>query len=203
MIPPLLRLPAVALGGDDLNALGALATSLGGHTVVVGPQRRTDGALLDEFVVAAGVRAVAPAATLGVAARVGAGRAASIVAREATAAQLLGACAVLLLEGEPTRCADAATVIEALLTGGAHVVTTDSEHVDGARNLPLPDAALPVVWADGDALMRLEDGEPTTCGTVVVREAAHGAPPPRPGTLVVVVAEHDPVGVAELAGVLA
>jgi hypothetical protein len=144
MIPPLVRLPATLLDHDGIGALAACVELAGpGRTVVIGDQRSApgavrDGSALDGFVVAAALAARGMPSRLGVAARVGAGRVASLVAREATAAQLLGACDVLVLEGSPGDCRDAARVIGALFTDGAHTVTTPSSSIVDARNLPLP-----------------------------------------------------------------
>ena len=174
MIPPLVRLPATVL---DHDALARCVDAVGqARTVLLGAQRSPHGDVLDEFVVAASISQRRPAATLGVAARVGGGRAASIVAREATTAQLLGACTLLYLEGEASGCRDAAAIVTALFTEGVHSVTTPSARVAGARNLPLPDVTggPPVCWREGDTLVQLVDGEPAACGTLV--EVGAGAP---------------------------
>jgi hypothetical protein len=169
MIPPLVRLPATTLDDGDLEGLAAVAGRLPGRTVLVGVQRDARGAELDEFVVAAAL-AARGARGIGVAARVDAGRAASVVAREATTAQLLGACAVLLLEGPPGACRDAAVVVSALFAPGVHAVTTPTASVVGARNLPLPDVpgGPPVAWREGDGLYSLVDREPRRVGAATV-----------------------------------
>ncbi len=187
MIPPLVRLPATRL---DHDAIGALATCVelagAGRTVVVGDQRGASGTALDAFVVAAALAAGGVAGAIGIAATVGAGRAASVVAREATAAQLLGACDVLVLEGPAPDCRDAARIIGALFTEGAHTVSTPSASIVEARNLPLPDVVggPPVCWCEGDDLLRLVDGSPAACGRVARTDPP--LPAPVEGVLVVV-----------------
>jgi len=194
MIPPLVRLPATTL---DHGALDPLARCVGevasGRTVLLGTHCATTGDELDEFAIASSISVRCPDAALGVAARVSAGRTPSIVAREATAAELLGACEVLLLEGDVADCRDAALIIGALFTEGAHTVTTPSAVVVGARNLPLPDVegGPPTCWREGAALLRLVDGTPATCGSVVECRADEPWPAPEPGVLVVI--EH-PIG---------
>jgi hypothetical protein len=192
MIPPLVRLPATLLDHDAIDALARCVELAGeGRTVVLGDQRATSGAVLDGFVVAAALAARGAPGRLGIAASVGTGRAASIVAREATAAQLLGACDVLVLEGTAADCRDAATVIGALFTEGAHTVTTPSSSIVDARNLPLPDVAggPPVCWREGDDVLQLVDGAVATRGRAVV--AAVPLPAPTEGVLVVVEAPLD------------
>ncbi len=202
MIPALLLLPASILGQGDLDDLAALVAELGvDRTVLVGAQRDPAGHVLDEFAVAAAL-ASRPSGSLGVAARVGSGRAASIVAREATATQLLGCCDVLLLDGDPPRCRDAAEVIEALLAGGSHTVTTPTEHVESARNYPVPDAAggVAVLWRDGEALVRRDGAEAVVCGSVVI---ATPSALPRPAGGELVVLDVAPGAPASLASALA
>jgi hypothetical protein len=168
MIPALVRLPATTLAPASIDDLVAVAVALGeDRTVVVPAQRDATGDVLDEFVVAAS-HAARAAGRLGVAARVGAGRAASVLAREATAAQLLGAADVVVLEGPPAQCRDAAAVMAALFTPGEATVTTPTASVQAARNLPLPDVdgGPPVCWRDGDDLVGLVDGSPSRLGTV-------------------------------------
>jgi hypothetical protein len=187
MIPPLVRLPATVLDHDALDALARCVEKVaGGRTVLLGAQRAAGGDVLDEFVVATSMMPRCPTAAIGIAARVGDGRQASIVAREATAAQLLGACDVLVLDGDSAACHDAARVVTALFTEGVHTVTTPSAIVIGARNLPLPDVAggLPVCWREGRDLLRLVDGDRVVCGTVVERDADTPLPAPEPGVLV-------------------
>ena len=194
MIPALLRLPATTLGpGDSVDDLAAVALALGeDRTVVVPAQRDAAGEVLDEFVIAAAL-AARGAGRLGVAARVGAGREASVLAREATAAQLLGAADVVVLEGPPSRCRDAATVMVALFTPGAATVSTPTASVLEAPNLPLPDVdgGPPVLWRDGDALVGLVDGSPSVLGAAVdaTVDALAAA---RPATLVALRAELGP-----------
>jgi hypothetical protein len=190
MIEPLVRLPAMLLDHDALDALVECVEVAGqGRTVLLGDQRGVSGGQLDAFVVATAVRARGTAAGLGIAATVGAGRMASLVAREATAAQLLGACDVLLLEGSTPECRDAARVIGALFTEGAHTVTTRTESIVEARNRPLPDVVggPPVYWCEGDDVVQLVDGDVAPCGRVIA--ATLPLPAPAPGALVV--AEHD------------
>jgi hypothetical protein len=203
MIPALLSLPATTID-EGIDGLASLLDRVGeGRTVVVGAQRTVQGDELDEFVVATGLAAMRPVCSIGVAARVGAGRAASIVAREATAAQLLGGCDVVLLDGEPARCRDAAVVVGALCSGGTHSIETPTERVDGARNDPAPDVpgGLPVLWRDGTSLFQVVDGVPTVCGDVVVVPAVSRLPAPSAGTLVVL--EHPLSSPEELVGALA
>lgn len=194
MIPPLVRLPATTLDHDGLDALARLVEVVApGRSVIVGPPRSATGHELDAFVIAAWISKRCPDTAIGVAARVAAGRQASMVAREATTAELLGACGVLLLEGDASDCRDAALIIGALFTEGVHTVTTPTAIVVGARNLPQPDVAggPPVRWQEGAALVRLVDGEPAVCGSVVECHADEAWPAPEPGVLVVI--EH-PLG---------
>lgn len=187
MIPPLVRLPATLLDHDSLDALARCVELAGkGRTVALGDQRARTGAVLDGFVVAAALAARGAAGRLGVVASVGTGRAASLVAREATAAQLLGACDVLVLDGPAADCRDAARIIGALFTEGVHTVTTPSSSVVDARNLPLPDVlgGPPVCWREGDDVLQLVDGAAASRGRVVV--AAPPLPAPTEGVLVVV-----------------
>src|SRR5271170_2936022 len=124
MTPALVRLPSTVLSSGSAVQLAACVDAVGdGRTVLIGTQRSESGDDLDAFVVAVAV-AQATTGLVGVAAPVGAGRAASIVAREATAAQLLGACHALYLDGDAATCRDAATVIAALFTDGVHTVST-------------------------------------------------------------------------------
>jgi hypothetical protein len=187
MIAPLVRLPTTLLDHDALDAFVRCVEVAGeGRTVLVGDQRVAAGGRLDAFVVAAALRARGAAASLGIAAALGAGRMASLVAREASAAQLLGACDVLVLEGSTSECRDAARVIGALFTAGAHTVTTPTASIVEARNLPLPDAVdgLPVCWCEGDEVVQLVHGEVASCGRA--RAATLPLPDPAEGELVVV-----------------
>jgi len=187
MIPALVALPTTVFDQGDLDDLVACVRLLGeGRTVLVGPQRRADGAILDEFVIAAAIAARDVSAVVGVSARVCSGRAASVVAREATAAQLLGACDVLLLEGTPARCADAAVVIAALLTPGHHTVEAGEEHVVNAPNLPQPSTpgAPMVLWADGAAVHAGAGEDPLALGVRTALRAPGPLPAAVPGTLV-------------------
>jgi hypothetical protein len=187
MIPPLVRLPATRLEPGSIDALAACVGTLGrGATVLVGDQRTATDEVLDGFVVAAALAARGVPTPLGIAVTVGEGRVASIVAREATAAQLLGSCDVLLLEGAAPSCRDAARVIGALFTEGVHTVTTPSARIVDARNRPLPDVegGPPVRWREGDDVVQLVGGEVASCGRAV--EVAGPLPAPAPGVLVVV-----------------
>jgi hypothetical protein len=196
MIPPLVRLPTTVLAppgladadGGDLDDLAACVELLtgdllgrdllaGDRTVVVGSQRTAAGDALDEFVVAAAL-AARTGRRLAVAARVGAGRAHALVARESTAAQLLGAADVVVLEGDPAACRDAAIVLAALFTEGAHTVVTATGAIANARNLPLPDVAggPPVCWREGAALHGVVDG-----AVVPVGSATDATPSALPG----------------------
>jgi hypothetical protein len=206
MIPPLVRLPATELTEGSIEALADLVATLGiGRTVLVGDQLDRDGDALDAFVIAAALAARSSATHLGVASDVTGGRAASIIAREATALELLGGCEVLLLEGPPASCRDAAVVIGSLFTPGVHTVTTPTAAIVAARNLPQP--SLPggpaVLWREGGSLLGLQDGEPADCGRVVdvaldvAAKAATPLPTPEPGVLLVVAApRHAPMALA-------
>lgn len=198
----LVRLPATEMhdgGCDDLaSCVWALAA---GRTVVVGAHRTPSGHVLDEFVIATALKAARPTCSVGVAARVGAGRAASVIAREATAAQLLGACDAIVLEGDPAACVDAARVVVALFAAGTHTVSSGLEHIDAAQNLPGPlDGGPPVVWHDGDALLGLAAGTVVRVGDVVHAAATTALDPPVAGTLVVV--DHELAAPAALAAAL-
>ena len=200
MIPALLRLPSSSLGPDALDALAALVVARSpGQLVLLGPQRTTTGEKLDEFTLAAALVARDERVRLGVATSVGAGRAPSLVAREATTTQLLGACELLLLEGEPSACRDAAAIIEALFAPGAHTVTTRTASITGAVNDPVPsvDGGPPVLWRDGAALHRLVAGAETRVGDALDVPLPGALPAPAPGTLVVAV--HEVVPVEQLA----
>lgn len=204
MIPPLVRLPTTVVDHRSIDVLARCVEALAvGTIVLIGPQHGATGDELDEFTIASAISARCPGAALGIAARVGAGRTPSIVAREATAAQLLGACEALLLDGTASDCRDAARIVSALFSEGSHTVTTPSALVVGARNLPLPDieGGPPTCWRDGTRLIQLIDGEPVVCGSVVECRADDVWPAPEPGVLVVV--EH-PLGTPDaLAAVLA
>jgi hypothetical protein len=210
MIPPLVRLPPTVLQHDapeSVGSLDALRRSVeavgSGRTVLVGAHRTTNGALLDEFVVATSLSQRSDAVAIGVATRVGAGRTASVVAREATAAELLGACHVLLLEGEAAACRDAARVVTTLFTEGAHTVSTPTAAIVGARNLPLPDVpgGPPVCWREGGVLLQQVNGAPVERGRVLVVVAGERLPEPEANVLVVV--EHPLDAPAVLASALA
>jgi hypothetical protein len=188
MTDSLVAIPATVLEPDGLDALASCVRALGdGRVVLVGAQRGSSGEVLDEFVVTAAVAARSPGSRVGVVARVGQGRAASVIAREATAAQLLGACEVLLLEGAAERCEDAARVITALCTPGTHTLRAGDEHVVDAPNLPQPSQpGRPAVrWRDGAALRGLVDGVPCDLGSVVDISDLDGLPAAHRGTLVV------------------
>jgi hypothetical protein len=202
MIPSLVRLPQAVLDEGAVAPLAACADAIGGgHVVLVGPQRTDQGHELDAFVVAAAV-AQHSSTLLGVASRVGAGRAASIIAREATATQLLGACHALLLEGDVASCRDAATVIATLFSEGTHTVITDTARVDGARNNPLPDVegGPGIFWREhGDVWHQTPVG-PQRCGDVLEMPCSSEIPGPVPGSLVML--DHPVAGVTELAASL-
>jgi hypothetical protein len=202
MTPSLVRLPATVLDEGSLRALGSCADAVGtGHVAVIGPQRSREGDELDAFVMAAAA-AQHSGAMIGVAVRVGAGRAASIIAREATATQLLGACHALVLEGDAASCRDAAVVITALFVEGAHTVVTDTARIDGARNLPVPDVeGVPgVFWRDrGEVWHQSPDG-PRRCGELLEMPSTSTIPAPSPGALVVL--DHPVADVHELAACL-
>lgn len=194
MIPPLVRLPATVLTDGSVDELAGLVASVGAdRTVLVGDQLDRSGDPLDAFVIAAAAAARVAHGHLGVATRVGAGRLASIIAREATALQLLGGCEVLVLEGLPAACRDAATVIEALFTPGPHTVTTPTTSIVAARNLPLPSVlgGPPVCWREGAALVRLDGTASSACGRVVEVDGRAPLPAPEPGVLLVVAARSE------------
>jgi hypothetical protein len=202
MIPSLVLLPSAVLDEGSMGTLASCADAVGkGRVVLLAPQRTDEGHELDSFVVAAAVAEHAHAA-LGVAARVGAGRAASIIAREATAAQLLGACHALFLEGDVASCRDAATVIASLFVEGTHTVITDTAHVDGARNLPVPDVAggPGIFWRDHDEVWHQGPDGPRRCGQLREMPCSTAMPAPEAGELVVL--EHSLAGVGELAAAL-
>lgn len=202
MIPPLVRLPATELDHDAIDELARCVDRVGtGRTVVLGAQRSASGDVLDEFVIAAAVSAAGASAPIGIAATVGAGRAASVVAREAAAARLLGACDVLLLEGSPGACRDAAQVIEALFTEGLHTVTTASLSITDVPSLPVPGGGPPVCWREGGELLARAGGEVGIVGTAVDVGADVRLPRPTPGVLVVVA--HGPAAPVALGAALA
>jgi hypothetical protein len=187
MIPALLRLPAVPLEPDGLAELAGLVAALSRRwCVLVGPARTAAGSALDEFTLATAL-AVVSGTRVGVAATLDAGRAPGIVAREATTSQLLGACEVLLLEGPVPSCRDAAKVVGALFTPGAHTVTTPTASVTGAVNDPVPDVdgGPAVLWREGADLCRLVGGEPDRVGGVLDVAPGDPLPAPEPATLVV------------------
>jgi hypothetical protein len=199
MIPSLLRLPAASLGRGALDVLAELVASLSaGRLVVVGAQRTAAGGELDAFTVAAALVARRTHVRVGVAASVGAGRHSSMLAREATTAQLLGACEVLLLEGDPQACSDAATIVGALFEPGRHTLSTTTESILDAVNDPTPSVTggPPVLWRVGGELHRLVDGADAVVGEVL--DVAPRAPLPAPARGTLVVAHHDEVPVDAL-----
>ena len=199
MIPSLVRLPAAVLGAGSIAALATCADAVGvGRVVLVGAQRTDEGHELDAFVVAAAV-AEHSRALVGVAVRVGAGRAASIIAREATAAQLLGACHALLLEGDASSCRDAATVIATLFVDGIHTVVTGTERVDGARNNPVPElGSVPdIFWREHTDVWRQAPDGPERCGDVSDVPRTSRIPGPVSGSLVLL--DHPVASATELA----
>jgi|GEM_PF-6573152 len=202
MIPSLVRLPPSVLDQGSIGTLVLCADAVGtGRVVLLGPQRSPAGQELDAFVLAAAV-AQRSDAELGVAARVGAGRAASIIAREATTAQLLGACHALFLEGDTASCRDAATVIASLFVEGCHTVISKTAHVHAARNLPLPDVegGPGVFWREHDEVWHQGPDGPRRCGDRLELSCTAPLPDPVAGELVEL--DH-PVGdVAELAASL-
>ncbi|HUD69786.1 MAG TPA: hypothetical protein VMQ40_06080 [Acidimicrobiales bacterium] len=202
MIPSLVLLPSAVLDEGSIGALASCVEAVGrGRVVLLGNQRTDAGHELDSFVVAAAVAQHA-SADVGVAVRVGAGRAASIIAREATAAQLLGACHALFLEGDVASCRDAATVIATLFIEGTHTVITETAHVIGARNLPIPDAegGLDVFWRDHDEVWHQSPDGPRPCGELHEMPCTSAIPAPDPGALVVL--DHPVADVDELAAAL-
>jgi hypothetical protein len=197
MIPALVTLPTTVLDDGSVGLLARCVVALGGaRTVVVGAQRTDGGTSLDEFVVATAVAELAPDASVGIATQVAAGRAASVIAREATTAELLGACEVVVLEGDAAACSDAAVIVSALFTRGQHTIARGLEYVDGARNLPQPrrDGGPGIVWRDGGDLITLLDGTLARCGSVVTVVAGETMPPPVAGTLVELLCPVAPVG---------
>ena len=208
MIPALVVLPATVLGPGGLAGLSACASVLApGRVVVASAQRSARGEILDEFVVAAALRAAAGPATreglrIGVLARVAQGRAASVVAREATTAQLLGACDVVVLDGAPAACADAAAVLAALFSPGVHTVTSGAERVLDAPNLPGPSVpgGPPVVWRDGTSLRAMGPRGSEVVGEVL--DVVPGDPLPAPAEGVLVVLDSPLVAPDELAATL-
>jgi hypothetical protein len=203
MIPALLRLPATSLGPGGLDALCDLVVQLSNDRLVLIASPRTPaGDALDEFTIAAALVARDERVHLGVATSVRAGREPSMIAREATTAQLLGACDVLLLEGDAASCRDAATILGALFEPGTHTVTTPTASIDRAVNDPVPSVVggPPVVWRVGDELHRLE-GTDTVVGDVVDLSLPCVLPAPVLGTLVV--AHHEVVAVDQLGAAFA
>jgi alkanesulfonate monooxygenase SsuD/methylene tetrahydromethanopterin reductase-like flavin-dependent oxidoreductase (luciferase family) len=202
MIPALVRLPSAALEGRSVATLARCADAVGhGRVVLIATQRTDEGDELDPFVVATAVAQHA-SADVGVAVRVGVGRAASIIAREATAAQLLGACHALFLEGDVASCRDAAVVIKALFQEGTHTVVTETARVDGARNLPVPDVdgGPCIFWRDGDEVWHQAPAGPRRSGEWCVVPLDGVLPAPVAGALVVL--DHPLGDVDELAAVL-
>jgi len=186
MMPALVALPTTVIAAGELEELAACVRALGrAATVLVGTHRDAAGHVLDEFVLAAALAALAPSVRLGVAARAGQGRAASVIAREATAAELLGACDVVVLHGDAAACADAAAILAVMFTPGAHTASHGDERVVGARNLPQPSVAgAPrVAWREGAALIELRDGVRTTCGAVLASPVGARWPEAAPGSL--------------------
>jgi hypothetical protein len=171
--------------------------------VLVGTQRTASGDALDEFTVAAALRARDRRVRLGVATQVGAGRAPSLLAREATTTQLLGACEALLLAGAPEACRDAAAILGAMFEPGAHTLVTTTASIDGAVNDPVPsvEGGVAVLWRVGDELHGLDGGDDAVVGVALDATLDAPLPEPTPGTLVVV--HHEVVGVDRLASAFA
>jgi hypothetical protein len=189
----LLRLPETILADTaDLDALAGLVGTLSkSWLVVLGAQRNGLGDPLDEFAVASAIVARDSSVRVGVATSVGGGRVHALVAREATTTQLLGACDVVLLEGDPAVCRDAARIVTALFQPGTHSMETPSGAIDGAVNDPVPSVTggPPVLWREGSALRRLVDDVEASVGDV--RDVAVPGPLPEPTENVLVVARHE------------
>ncbi len=187
-LPGLLRLPGDLASVGTLEELAVHVARLRGTgaTVLLGTLRLGRGPALDAFCVASAL-AARGLDGLGVTASIGAGRAPSIIAREATAAALCGGCDVLVLEGRPTDCEDAARVVTALFTPGRHTLATATTSIAEAVNDPLPPRPIAVCWRDGDELRTLVDGVATTVGEAL--DVAPGAEVPAPAANRLVVPE--------------
>jgi hypothetical protein len=199
MIPALLRLPTTSLASDGFDAVCDLVVRLSAERLVlIGSPKSAAGNDLDEFTIAAALVAHDPRVRLGVASSVGTGRAPSMLAREATTAQLLGACDVLLLEGDAASCRDAATIVGALFTPGTHTMTTRTASIDRAVNDPVPSGlgGPPVLWRVAGALHRLVEGDDTVVGDVHDVSLPAVLPAPVAGSLVV--AHHEVVAADDL-----
>lgn len=196
--PAMLRLGPVLLGDGGLVELASLCAEVDGDWLVVlgaGLDEARRG--IDEFVLAAAVAALRPGLRLGVATAVGDGRAASVIAREATCAQLLGACDALVLEGEPDACADAARIVAALFTPGHHSLTTPTASIADAVNDPSPSVAggPPIRFRAGTELRGPSGSASEVVGTAGVLDLSSVA---RPGPWDLVVARHPPLRPREL-----
>ena len=204
MIPSILRLPSLLVDTSDLDELAELVEQLAtSWTVVIGTGFDAWGHELDAFVLAASLAPVLGHRPVGVAASIEAGRAASMVAREATTTQLLGTCDALLLEGDPAACHDAAVIVEALFVPGSHTVATDTAQIVDAVNDPVPsvEGGPPVLWRDEGRLRRLgDDGHAIDVGHVLEVELTAALPVPKVATLVV--ARHHLATVRERAAAL-
>jgi hypothetical protein len=204
MSPSILRLPPLLVDMSDLGALAELVARLSvAWMVLIGASRSAAGDELDPFVLAAALASALHGRPLGVATDVGAGRTASMVAREATTTQLLGGCDALVLEGEPGACRDAALVVEALFEPGTHTVATPTAQIVDAVNDPVPnvEGGPPVRWRDGGRLRRLGvDGAAVDVGDVLDIELSEVHQVSRPASLVVV--QHPHVTVRELSAAL-
>jgi hypothetical protein len=202
MTPSLVLLPPAVLDMGSIATLASCADAVGaGRVVLLGAQRTADGHELDAFVMAAAA-AQHSSAAIGVAVQVGAGRAASVIAREATATQLLGACHALYLEGDVPSCRNAATVIATLFVEGAHTVVTDTERVHGARNLPVPDVegGPGVFWRERDEVWQQSPDGPRRCGERIELPCTSAIPAPVAGALLVL--DHPVADVDDLAATL-
>lgn len=204
MIGPLLLLPPTLLGREDLDDLAGLAAALSDDwVVVVGEQLDRAHRALDPFCVAAALAALRPGLALGVEAAVGAGRVPSLLAREATAAELLGACRALVLRGDDDACADAARIVERLFTPGVHTLATPTASITEAVNDPQPsvEGGPAACWAAGASLRRLEGAVAHDAGEVEEVALPGALPDPRPGRLVVL--RHPPASPSALASAIA
>lgn len=188
MIPPMLRLPTLELDREGFGALVELCAALAASWLVV-VSRALDASQrgIDEFALASAVAAARDGVRLGVATSLGAARVPSLIAREATSAQLLGACDALVLEGEEAACVDAARIVAALFTPGRHSVATPTSAIAEAVNDPQPSVAggPPIRFAAGRALRGLSDGAVADLGEVRVAWPDEPLPDAVPDTLVV------------------
>ncbi len=188
VIPPLLLLPTMVLDPDGLDELAALCGDLAPRwLVLVGHAVDDEQRPIDEFALAVALVAAHGELRVGVATQVGAGRVPSIIAREATSAELLGACDAVFLEGPIEECADAARVIEALFAPGTHSLTTPTASIAEAVNDPQPSrpGGPPVRFATGGALRGLRDGRFCDLGAIHVAQLPGALPDARDGDLVV------------------